>query len=142
MLNEAPTANDDIAVTDEEMPVTVNVLDNDSDADGDSLSVSVFDAAFAIGEVVDNGDGTFTYTPAAGFTGTDSFEYSVSDGNGGTAQGTVNVTVNDPTDSSGDDDSGGGGGAIAPLTGLLLMSAAAYTRRRALGRVFRSIGIG
>ena len=33
---------------------------------------------------MDNGDGTFTYTPTANFNGADSFTYTVTDGNGGT----------------------------------------------------------
>jgi len=47
----------------------------------------------ANGTVVLNANGTFTYTPDADFNGTDSFTYQVSDGNGGTAQATVDVVV-------------------------------------------------
>jgi hypothetical protein len=38
-------------------------------------------------------DGTFTYTPAGGFTGVDSFRYVISDGNGGRSTGTVTLSV-------------------------------------------------
>ena len=69
--------------------VTGSVLDNDSDADGDPLSVTAVDTSATVGEVTDNGDGTFTYDPngqfddlAAGETATDSFSYTVSDGPG------------------------------------------------------------
>src|SRR5262249_33779195 len=41
-----------------------------------------------------NADGTVTYAPNAGFTGTDSYTYTESDGHGGTTTGTVFVTVN------------------------------------------------
>ena len=94
--NAAPVANDDTDVTDEDTPVTtINVLTNDTDANGDTLSVSAVDAvSYEGGDVVDNGDGTFDYTPPADFYGTDSFEYTVSDGNGGTDRGTVTITVN------------------------------------------------
>ncbi len=94
-VNEAPQAGADSISTTEGNPVTTgNVLANDTDPDGDSLSVSGVDGRSAQGgTVVDNGDGTFTYTPPAGFSGTDSFAYTVSDGKGGEAQGTVNVTV-------------------------------------------------
>jgi hypothetical protein len=46
-----------------------------------------------------NGDGSVTYTPNAGFSGSDSFGYSVSDGNGGVASASVTVTVNGPINS-------------------------------------------
>jgi hypothetical protein len=52
------------------------------------------------------GSGVVTYTPATDYVGTDSFTYTISDGNGGTATGTVNITVN----STGG--SGGSGGTI------------------------------
>src|SRR5207237_10675689 len=43
-----------------------------------------------------NLDNTVTYAPVPGYSGLDSFTYDVSDGNGGTATGTVSVVVNDP----------------------------------------------
>lgn len=70
---------------------TPNVLLNDSDVENDPLSV-VGNSAAANGTVVDNGDGTFSYTPSPGFVGLDRFGYTVSDGAGsGTA--TVDVAV-------------------------------------------------
>jgi len=97
-VNDAPVAVNDTAATPQDTPVvTGNVLTNDTDVDGDVLSVSASDpASVQGGTVVDNGDGTFTYTPPAGFSGTDSFTYTANDSNGGTAVGTVNVTVNAP----------------------------------------------
>jgi len=94
--NAPPQAVDDTVITDEDTPVTTgNVLANDTDPDGDILSVSGADSRSAQGgTVVNNGDGTFTYTPPAGFDGSDSFVYTVSDGNGGEDQGTVRITVN------------------------------------------------
>ena len=46
------------------------------------------------GNVVDNNNGTFSYTPNANFNGSDSFTYQLNDGNGGNAAGTVNITIN------------------------------------------------
>lgn len=63
-----------------------------SDADGDSLTY-LSDSAPSHGSVTVNPDGTWTYTPAADYVGTDSFSIAVDDGNGGTAATTVNVTV-------------------------------------------------
>ena len=52
----------------------------------------------ANGTLVLNANGTFTYTPNANFNGTDSFVYQVTDGNGGSAQATVDITVNSVND--------------------------------------------
>ena len=93
--NDPPVAVDDVATTDENTAVTTgDVLLNDTDIDGDVLSVAGADTLSVNGgSVLNNGNGTFTYTPAAAFSGTDTFTYTVSDGNGGTAVGTVTITV-------------------------------------------------
>ncbi len=73
------------------------LLLNDSDVDGDALSIASFTQP-ANGTVEDNGDGSLTYTPAANFTGTDSFSYTISDGAGETTTATVTVTVGSTND--------------------------------------------
>jgi len=90
--NNAPLANDDEATTTTGTPVTINVLGNDGDPDGDTVSVSSVGAA-AHGTTHDNGDGTVTYTPSSGYAGSDGFDYTVSDGRGGSDAGHVAVTV-------------------------------------------------
>ena len=95
-VNDAPAATDDAASTSEDTAVVISaasLLANDSDADLDTLSIIEF-AQGSNGTVVDNEDGTYTYTPESGFTGADSFTYTVSDGKGGTNTATVNVVVN------------------------------------------------
>jgi hypothetical protein len=90
VVNCPPVAVDDTATTVNGFPVTINVLANDSDPDGDPLTVtSVSDPPN--GTAVNNGDGTVTYTPDCGFFGTDTFGYSISDGQGGTDTGLVTV---------------------------------------------------
>ena len=91
-VNDPPVALDDAASTQEDSPVTVDVLINDTDVDGDALMI-VGTSAAANGTVEVNIDGTITYTPAPGFNGPDSFTYTVSDGHGGTGTATVTVTV-------------------------------------------------
>ncbi len=90
-VNDAPVAQDDAAATDEDTPVTIDVLANDSDVDGDTLVVAAVSQG-AHGAVT-NTPSALTYTPALNWHGTDSFSYTVSDGNGGTATAAVTVTV-------------------------------------------------
>jgi Bacterial Ig domain len=100
-VNEAPTAGDDTAATTENTAVTTgNVLANDSDVDSvlSPASITAFDAVSANGgTVVNNGDGTFTYTPAANFNGIDTFTYTVFDGAlSDVATVTITVTAANP----------------------------------------------
>ena len=92
-LNDAPKAGDDVIGTTEGLPVTTgNVLANDSDPNGDSIGIGTYTQP-SHGTVEYNGDGTFTYTPAAGFRGADQFTYALLDGRGATQYATVNVMV-------------------------------------------------
>lgn len=91
-VNTAPVAEDDSAVTLAGTSVTIAVLANDRDADGDALTVDSVGTA-THGTVSRNDDGTLRYTPAAGFAGSDSFAYTVSDGNGGSDSGSVSISV-------------------------------------------------
>lgn len=92
--NQAPHAADDQATTPRETPVTVDVLANDRDPNNDPLAVTAVGvAAHGISELA--GDGTVRYTASAGYTGADSFSYTISDGQGGQATASVAVTVTD-----------------------------------------------
>lgn len=89
--NHPPLARDDTATTSEEVAVSVPVLSNDDDPDGDPLTItSVTDPAH--GSTVIQGT-NIVYTPDSGFSGTDGFNYSISDGKDGTATAGVTVTV-------------------------------------------------
>lgn len=94
--NQAPTAVADSATTDFETDADIAVLENDSDPDDDTLTVTSHTDP-AHGSVTLNGD-VFTYSPDEGYSGTDSFTYTIDDGNEHTATATVTITVNpDPT---------------------------------------------
>ena len=95
-VNEAPDAVNDMAQTDEDTPVTIDVLANDTDADGDALTI--IRAVSPQGDVVINDDGTLTFTPSENFTGETTVDYVVSDGNGGEDTAWVKVTVNSVND--------------------------------------------
>ncbi|MFM7322811.1 MAG: Ig-like domain-containing protein, partial [Armatimonadota bacterium] len=95
-VNDAPTADDDTSSTDEDTSVDIDALDGDVDVDGDTLSIqSVNDPAHGSASIV---AGKVRYTPDADWNGTESFDYTVSDGNGGTDTGTITVTVNPVND--------------------------------------------
>lgn len=95
-VNDPPDAQNDSAATDENTALNVNVLANDTDPDGDALTVS--DASDpAHGTATPDPDGTIRYAPDPGYSGSDSFSYTVSDGEGGADTATVNVTVRDTT---------------------------------------------
>ncbi len=71
-------ANDDFEVTEPDEPVLINVVDNDGSflCSIDISSISIIKQPDH-GSLVINGDGTITYTPNPGFSGDDSFEYSL-----------------------------------------------------------------
>src|SRR5262249_10297923 len=73
-------------------PVTVAVLFNDSDPDGDPLTVISVTSPLH-GSAVINVGTTITYTPAASYTGPDSFQYAISDAHGGSGTAAVNINV-------------------------------------------------
>jgi len=102
--NQPPTATDDSTNVDEDVSITIAVSVNDSDTDG-NLDASTANTACgtcndpANGAVVNNGDGSFDYTPDTDFFGTDSFVYEICDTEGACDTATVDITVdpvNDP----------------------------------------------
>jgi VCBS repeat-containing protein len=114
-VNAPPVGVNDTNTTNEDTPVTGNVLTNDTDANSDPLTVSAVNGVttnvgtavtLASGaKVTVNADGTYSYNPNGQFealnngqTGADSFQYTVSDGKGGSSTATANITINGVTD--------------------------------------------
>lgn len=88
-----PVAVDDSASTTEDTPVTVAVLANDSDPNGDALTVVSVGVPMH-GTAVVNPDNTVTYMPNPDIFGaSDSFTYTIDDGNGLTSTATITVDV-------------------------------------------------
>jgi VCBS repeat-containing protein len=91
--NDPPVAADDAYTTSAQTPLDGStVLANDSDPNGDSLTVTLASRP-AHGGVALHADGTFTYTPAAGFSGRDTFTYTAADAAASSPSATVAITV-------------------------------------------------
>ncbi|MEM9224239.1 MAG: cadherin-like domain-containing protein, partial [Pseudomonadota bacterium] len=104
-VQDAPVAVDDLFSTTQDTPVSGNILLNDSDADGDALrsiivervvlapGLAPTEVALEDGTLQINRLGEFIYTPDDDFTGEEEFTYEVRDGNGGSDEATVTVSV-------------------------------------------------
>jgi large repetitive protein len=89
-LTVAPTATDDTATTPANISLTgATVLGNDN---GSSLAVTGYTAP-SHGTLTIAADGTYLYTPTAGYSGPDSFTYTVTDAFGQSATATVNLAI-------------------------------------------------
>lgn len=96
-INDPPaTINDMLITTQDAAEVLISPLVNDSDVEGDTLTITGVDTTATVGGTASFTGTTVGYTPGAGFSGLDSFDYIVEDGNGGISQGRVNVAVNNP----------------------------------------------
>ena len=100
--NLPPTAIDDNATTQENIPISIEVLANDSDPEGGELTISSISSSPSSGTVTVN-NGAIDYVPNTGFIGEDSFEYVVCDAQGLCDTALVVVAVTD------------GGGNQAPI---------------------------
>ena len=126
VANEAPMIDAIIDVsTDDQSPVTIDILANVTDEDNNDFSI--ISATAENGSVVINDDGTITYTPNAGFEGTDTVTFVISDGDGGTTQGQFNVVVKAYKQVSVEHKTSGGG--TLPMSLILLLFALTIIRR-------------
>ncbi len=92
-LNDNPVAvNDAFDVAQDSSNNSLDVLANDTDVDGDTLTITAVGATDNGGTASTDGN-TVSYSPAAGFSGTETFSYDIADGNGGIDSATVTVTV-------------------------------------------------
>ena len=91
-VNDAPIANSDSVSTPAGTSVIIYVLANDTDAEGEGRTIVTFDEVSSNGGAV--ACGTFcVYVPKDGFSGTDSFGYTIEDDSGNQSAATVSVTV-------------------------------------------------
>lgn len=113
-VNDAPTASPDTKTISENTVASGTVIANDTDPDGDSLTVTGFTYSngtstvtgtigssntitlngVTVGTLTLNANGTYSFTPASNYSGTvPVFNYTISDGNGGTASSTLTIAL-------------------------------------------------
>jgi len=95
-LNSAPLTNNDTVLTQEDTPVSIDVLDNDNDIDGDILTITNLSTP-AHGTVRVE-DGTIRYSPESNYNGIDSFTYVANDGVLNSNVATVNISITSQND--------------------------------------------
>ncbi|VEP12678.1 conserved hypothetical protein [Hyella patelloides LEGE 07179] len=115
VTNQSPIANDDIAITEVNTPITIDVLDNDNDPENDLLNINSFETTSTEGGSIsldDRGtpsnlsDDRLIYNPPDNFSGNDSFSYTIADEQGAiSTAATVSITLND----------GSGGSNLPPI---------------------------
>ncbi|MBI9057797.1 MAG: tandem-95 repeat protein [Labilibaculum sp.] len=95
--DDTPIAKNDTYSVDEDAVLTDNVMTNDLGLSDAPVTV-VSNTNPTNGVLVVNADGSFTYTPNADYTGTDSFQYTIEDVDGDQSIATVNITVDPVND--------------------------------------------
>ena len=128
-VNDPPIATDNSYVTDQDVAISGNAVSDDtgagvdSDVDGTLVPNATVSTGVSNGSLIFNSDGSFTYTPSGGFTGVDSFTYTVTDDDGGVSSpATVTIVVNAPptatdNDYVTDEDTAVGGNVVTDDTG-------------------------
>src|SRR5439155_109352 len=99
-VNDAPVAVNDSYTTAEDTTLNVaapGVLINDSDVDGDTLD-AVLVTQPTHGSLTLNSNGSFSYSPAANYNGTDNFTYKANDGQADSGIATVSITIRGAND--------------------------------------------
>jgi hypothetical protein len=87
-------ANNDNLITGASLPSSINILANDTTDTGNELTISSFDSTSTSGGTVsDNSNGVLSYTPPTGFTGNDSFSYTITDSSSSSASATVAIQL-------------------------------------------------
>jgi len=121
--NRAPIAVDDVASAKTGEELIIDVLANDSDPDLESLTIT--SAVAVSGNVSINEDQTLTYSPVGQSSGSDTIDYTVTDGAGGEGSAKVTVTITQNTRNT-----RGGSGRLSQIEFLfLLLLVSCFSRR-------------
>lgn len=96
-FNLAPETDDDDYTTPEDTPLVVSaangILANDSDGNNDPMAISLIDQPTHANSLTVNPNGSFTYVPAANYSGLDTFTYRVNDGEADSNISTVTINI-------------------------------------------------
>ncbi len=123
-VQPAPVAANDTATLPANQAATISVLANDTSAGGTLSPASISIVVAPSHGTAEVANGAVTYTPATGYSGLDTFQYSVQDNLGTTSNvATVSISLTAPP-------TGGGGGALGLLEIGTLVSFVAMIRRR------------
>ena len=126
--NRAPEAKADSAATTDRDNIIIDVLINDTDLDDDNLTLSAASALYGTVSISNN---QLVYQPMPGFDGNDFVNYTITDGNGGENNGTVDITVTAYQSIKVNSKSGGSMGIIF----ILLLGFIGIGRRTKINRV-------
>ena len=97
VVNKKPQAANDRVTTDEDVSIVITaekLLSNDSLGDVPTAVTTVASSSAKGGTVTSGNNGDYTYRPKSGFSGSDSFSYTIADTDGDTSTAKVNVQVN------------------------------------------------
>lgn len=115
--DDLPQAIDDSATTSLTTPVVISVVANDTGGDGTLSVIAVADPANG-SAVISDGGSSVTYSADNGFSGEESFSYTIADSDGDESSATISVTVNDSIDGDGLVACGGDGARTTTVSGL------------------------
>src|SRR5207253_3844490 len=96
-IDRVPVANADSYSVQQDTtlnPSAPGVLTNDSDADSDAITAVLVTGPTHASSFTLNANGSFTYTPITGYTGSDTFTYKANDGKADSTNATVTITIN------------------------------------------------
>ncbi|MCU4177400.1 Ig-like domain-containing protein, partial [Carboxylicivirga sp. N1Y90] len=99
-VNDAPLVENDTEITDEDTPITIDVLANDTDIDNAIVpsSLSIGNASTNGKLTINAGSNDITYTPNDDYNGEDSFTYLIEDIDGASSEATVTITIRQVND--------------------------------------------
>lgn len=92
-VNDVPVVISDTVFTDQDVALNIRPLENDTDVENSALIISTLGTPTSGAATINTDSTSITYTPLSGHIGGDSFSYTVMDGDGGSATGTITISI-------------------------------------------------